>query len=120
MKRKFHVQFWSGDEQGDLSADRNNNSRLIKENVVEEIAKLKQQPGMDILLAGSGQLLRALLPHDLVDEYRIMLHPIILGSGKRLFADGISTKALRLVDTKTTSTGVVILTYHPAGSEAKQ
>lgn len=97
-----------------------NNSRLIKENVVEEITKLKQQPGMDILLAGSGQLLRMLMEHDLVDEYRFMLHPIVLGSGKRLFHDGIDTKVLRLVDTKTTSTGVVLLTYHPAGTESKE
>jgi len=97
-----------------------NNSQLITENVAEEIAKLKQQPGQDILIGGSGELVRTLMPHDLVDEYRIMLYPVVLGSGKRLFQDGIDKKVLRLVDTKTTSTGVVILTYHPAGTEAKQ
>jgi dihydrofolate reductase len=91
-----------------------NNSRLITGNVVEEVSTLKQQPGQDILLAGSGQLLRTLMRHDLVDEYRFMVHPIVLGSGKRLFQDGTDTKALRLVDTKTTSTGVVILTYQTA------
>jgi dihydrofolate reductase len=90
-----------------------NNSRLIKANVAEEIAKLKQQPGMDLLLSGSGQLLRTLMAHDLVDEYRFMVYPIILGSGKRLVQDGTGAKTLRLVNTKTTSTGVVILTYQP-------
>jgi dihydrofolate reductase len=97
-----------------------NNSQLIKENVAEEIAKLKQQPGQDILIGGSGELVRTLMEHDLIDELRIMLYPIILGIGKRLFRDGIDKKALRLVDTKTTSTGVVILTYHPAESETKE
>ena len=97
-----------------------NNSHLIKANVVEEVANLKQQPGMDILLSGSAQLMRTLMEHDLVDEYRIMVYPLILGSGKRLFADGIDTKALRLVGTKTTSTGIAILAYHPARKDAAQ
>lgn len=91
-----------------------NNSTVIKENVVEEITRLKQHPGKDILLAGSGQLLHTLMQHDLIDEYRFMLHPIVLGSGKRLFRDGIDTKTLKLVDTKTFSTGIVVLTYEPA------
>jgi len=91
-----------------------NNSQLINGNVAEEIAKLKQQPGMDILLAGSGQLLNTLMDHDLIDEYRFMVYPVVLGSGKRLFQDRSDTKVLRLVETKTYSSGVVILTYQPA------
>ncbi len=94
-----------------------NNSRLIKENIAEEISKLKQQPGMDILLAGSGQLLRTLMEHDLVDVYRFMLHPIVLGSGKRLFQDGIDTKVLRLVNTSAFSSGIVVLYYEPANQQ---
>jgi dihydrofolate reductase len=88
-----------------------NNSRLIKENVAEEVAALKQQPGQDILVAGSGVLVHTLMQHDLIDEYRIMLHPIVLGSGKRLFRDGNDTKTLRLVETKPLSSGIVVLSY---------
>jgi dihydrofolate reductase len=91
-----------------------NNSHLIKENLAGEIAKLKQQSGMDILVAGSGQLLRTLMEHDLVDEYRFMLHPIVLGSGKRLFQDGIARRVLRHVRTQTFSSGIVVLYYEPA------
>jgi dihydrofolate reductase len=95
-----------------LAAAEWNNSRLIKDNVVEEIAQLKQQPGMDILLAGSGQLLQTLMQYDLVDEYRLMLHPIVLGSGKRLFPEGSERKKLQLIETKPFQSGIVILTYH--------
>jgi dihydrofolate reductase len=91
-----------------------NNSQIVRDNVVEEIARLKQQPGMDILLNGSGQLLRTLMEHNLVDEYRLMLHPIILGSGKRLFADGIDRRVLRLVRTQPFDSGIVVLYYEPA------
>jgi dihydrofolate reductase len=77
-----------------------NNSRLIKGNVVEEVSKLKAMPGGDILVAGSGQLVRALMEHDLVDEYRLMVFPVILGSGKRLFEDASKTSSLRLVEAK--------------------
>ena len=94
-----------------------NNSRLIKENVVDEIAKLKQEPGQDILLAGSGQLLHTLLQNNLVDELRIMLHPVVLGSGKRLFQDGIDTTVLKLTGTETFDSGIVILRYEPVVSE---
>jgi dihydrofolate reductase len=94
-----------------------NNSRLIKENVAEEVAALKQQPGQDILVAGSGVLVHTLMQHDLIDEYRIMLHPIVLGSGKRLFRDGNDTKTLRLVETKPLSSGIVVLSYQPVRSE---
>lgn len=95
-----------------------NNSHLLTGNVADAVSKLKQQHGQDILLSGSGQLLRSLMQHDLIDEYRLMLHPIVLGSGKRLFPDESHKTTLRLVDTKTTSTGIVILTYHPASDEA--
>src|SRR5712692_2366316 len=91
-----------------------NNSRLIKGNIVEEVSKLKQQPGQDILIAGSGDLVHTLMQHDLIDEYRLMVHPVVLGSGKRLFRDGSDTTVLRLVDTKTFSSGVVVLSYQPA------
>jgi dihydrofolate reductase len=90
-----------------------NNSNLIKGDLVEEISALKQQPGQDILLSGSGQLVRALMQHDLIDEYRFMLHPIVLGKGKRLFTDNSTAKVLKLVGTKTFSSGIVVLTYYP-------
>ncbi len=93
------------------------NSALIKGNVTEEIAKLKRQPGKDISISGSGTLVRSLLHDDLLDELRLMVHPVIVGSGKRLFEDGSDQKALKLVDSKTFGTGVVYLTYQPAGKE---
>ncbi len=91
-----------------------NNARLMKGNIAEEVSKLKQQPGQDILVSGSGELVHTLMQHDLIDEYRLMVHPVVLGSGKRLFRDGSDTTVLRLVDTKTFSSGVVVLTYQPA------
>jgi dihydrofolate reductase len=95
------------------------NSTLIKGNVAEEIAKLKQQPGKDISISGSGTLVQSLLRDDLLDELRLMVHPVVVGSGKRLFEDGGDQKALKLVDSKTFSTGVVYLTYQPAGKEVE-
>ena len=96
-----------------------NNSRLIKGNIAEEVYKLKQQPGQDILIAGSGELVHTLMQHDLIDEYRLMVYPVVLGSGKRLFRDGSDTIVLRLVETKTFSSGVVVLSYQPAGKEER-
>jgi len=96
-----------------------NNSRLIKGNIAEEVYKLKQQPGQDILIAGSGELVHTLMHHDLIDEYRLMVYPVVLGSGKRLFRDGSDTTVLRLVETKTFSSGVVVLSYQPAGKEER-
>jgi dihydrofolate reductase len=87
-----------------------NNSQLIKGNLVEEVEKLKQQPWLDILVGGGGRLVRSLMQYDLVDEYRLMVHPIVVGNGMRLFQDAKSTP-LRLAETKTFSTGVVVLTY---------
>jgi dihydrofolate reductase len=91
-----------------------NNSMIIKEQVIEEIAKLKQQSGQDILLEGSGELARSLMPYNLIDEYRFMVHPIMLGSGKRLFHEGMPKTVLKLVDTKPFSSGIVVLTYQSA------
>lgn len=91
-----------------------NNSRLIKGDIPEEVAKLKQEPGKDLQVIGSGDLVQTLMKHDLVDEYRLMINPLVLGSGKRLFKDGSARTSLRLVDSKTSSTGVLIVTYQPA------
>jgi dihydrofolate reductase len=89
-----------------------NNSHLVKENVVEEISILKKQPGRDILVAGSGVLVQTLMQHDLVDEYRLMIHPIVLGDGKHLFKDG-SSATLKLVRAQPFRTGIVLLEYKP-------
>jgi dihydrofolate reductase len=90
------------------------NSILIRGDVAGELAKLKEQPGKDITVIGSGELVQTLIRHDLVDEYRLMVHPIVFGNGKRLFREGSSPTRLRLADSKTSSTGVLILTYEPA------
>ena len=79
-----------------------NNSTVINGDVAEEVAKLKQQPGGNILVAGSAQLVQTLMDHDLVDEYRLMIYPVLLGSGKRLFKDGIDTTALQIIETNQT------------------
>jgi dihydrofolate reductase len=92
------------------------NSTLIGDNIAEEISKLKEQLGKDISISGSLTLVRSLLEEDLLDELRLMVHPIVVGSGKRLFEDGGDQKALQLVDSKTFSTGVLYLTYRPAQS----
>jgi dihydrofolate reductase len=94
------------------------NSTLIGDHVVEEVAKLKQQPGQDILVAGSRTLVQTLMAHDLVDEYRLMVFPIVLGSGKRLFGDSDAASVLRLADAKPLDSGTLILTYHPALADA--
>ncbi|MBI5304935.1 MAG: dihydrofolate reductase [Chloroflexi bacterium] len=89
------------------------NSTLIKRNLAEEITKLKQQPGKNIGVAGSPTLVRSLLQNDLLDELILMVHPVVVGNGKRLFKDGGALKRLRLVDSKATRTGVMLLTYEP-------
>jgi dihydrofolate reductase len=95
-----------------------NNSTLIEGDVAEEVSNLKQQDGKDILVFGSGELARTLMEHDLVDEYRLMVFPIVVGKGKRLFGDTEETKVMNLVDTKPVGPdGVLILTYRPARSE---
>lgn len=72
---------------------------------------MKQQPGQDILVAGSGALVSMLAQHNLVDEYQLMVHPVILGSGMRLFEDGVHKQSLKLIEARPFSTGVVVLTY---------
>jgi dihydrofolate reductase len=95
-----------------------NNSTVIRDDVPDEVAKLKQGDGGDILVNGSAQLVRTLMEHDLVDEYRLMVFPVVLGSGKRLFLDPGQTKALQLTDTRPVGPdGIVILTYRPAADD---
>lgn len=90
------------------------NSTLIEDDVAEEVARLKEQPGKNIAVLGSGDLVQTLVEHDLVDEFFLAVYPLVLGSGKRLFRDSDEVRKLRLVDSKPTSTGGVILTYRPA------
>ena len=90
------------------------NSTLIKGNVAEEIAKLKEGEGGDIAVSGSGALVRSLLRYGLVDELRLMVHPVVLGKGKRLFEEVGDQVALELADSRTFSSGTVYLTYRPA------
>jgi dihydrofolate reductase len=96
-----------------------NNSTIINENVVEEVSNLKKQPGKDILVFGSGQLVNTLMEHDFVDEYRLMVFPVVVGGGKRLFEGASDKKALKLIETKTFSSGVVVLSYGPAENGAE-
>jgi dihydrofolate reductase len=91
-----------------------NNSIVIKENVLEEITKLKQQPGLDILIEGSATLVKSLAQAGLIDEYKFLVHPHIMGSGKRFFKDGMGMTGLKLLESKTLSSGVVLLCYAPA------
>jgi dihydrofolate reductase len=91
------------------------NSTVIRSDVAGEVSNLKQQVAGDILVAGSGNLIRTLGENDLVDEYRLMVFPIVLGTGKRLFGEGFPRTELKLVDCKPVGPdGVVILTYEPA------
>jgi len=97
-----------------LKSGKWNNSTIIKSNVVAEISKLKQQPGQDVLVFGSATLVQSLMAADLVDEYRFLVHPIVMGRGKRPFEDGSATTKLKLVKTRTFSLGVTGLCYQPA------
>ena len=90
-----------------------NNSTLIKGNVAEQVSRLKQEVDGDILIFGSGQVAETLRAHDLIDEYRLMVYPIVVGSGKRLFGDGSTPTTLDLVEARPLSSGIVILTYRP-------
>jgi dihydrofolate reductase len=90
------------------------NSTLLEGDAAEAVVRLKEEPGKDLVVLGSGELVRSLLRRDLVDEYVLSIHPLVLGSGRRLFTDGGAFAALRLVDAKPTTTGVVIATYEPA------
>ena len=90
-----------------------NNSTILKENVMEEIRKLKGQSGQDILTIGSVTLVQSLPRADLIDEYQLFVHPVIVGSGKRFFKDGMGTSKLKLLESKTLGLGVVLLCYEP-------
>ena len=96
------------------------NSTLLDGDVETAVAELKEQSGEDIQVIGSGELVQTLIQHDLVDKYQLMIYPLVLGSGKRLFRDGSKRTDLQLVDTKTTGTGVMILTYLPARKEMEE
>jgi dihydrofolate reductase len=89
-----------------------NNSTVIRDNVAEEVSKLKQEDGGDILVNGSGRLVDALVEHDLVDEYRLMVFPVVLGAGKRLFGDGASARPLKVVEARPVGE-VLILRLEP-------
>jgi len=89
------------------------NSTLLKGDATENVTRLKKRPGKDVVVLGSGELVQSLIRSSLVDEYVLQIHPLVLGSGRRLFSNDASLVALRLVDTKTTTTGVVIATYQP-------
>jgi dihydrofolate reductase len=91
-----------------------NNTTVIRENVPEAIADLKQEEGQSLLLGGSAQLANALLRHRLVDELRLLVHPVVFGKGRRLFDEGLDSNKLKLSGTTTFATGVVALHYEPA------
>ncbi|HMG30268.1 MAG TPA: dihydrofolate reductase family protein [Jiangellaceae bacterium] len=90
------------------------NSELLGGDAAEAVARLKEQPDKDLVVLGSGELVQSLMRRNLVDEYVLLIHPLVLGSGRRLFTEDGSFAALRLVDTTATTTGVVIATYQPA------
>ena len=94
-----------------------NNTTVLKGDPVEEVSKLRQRPGGDIVVHGSAQLVQTLLEHDLVDELRLMIYPVVLGTGKRLFGETSDKKRLRLTDSKTVGDGITISIYEPARPE---
>ena len=97
-----------------------NNSIVLKGDVAEEVAKLKQGHAGDIVVHGSARLVQTLVEHDLVDEFRLMVFPVLLGSGKRLFGKTSDKKPLQLVDSKVVGDGVNILVYRPPGRDAEE
>jgi dihydrofolate reductase len=96
------------------------NSTLLKGDTSEAIARLKQQPGKDYMILGSGLLVQSLMQRNLIDEFILLIHPLVLGSGHRLFAKSDEATALRLIDTKITTTGVIIATYQPVETGAEK
>ena len=106
---KYVVSSMLTEEQADW-----NNSTVIGDDVAGQVARVKQEVAGDVLVAGSARLVRSLAEHDLVDEYRLMVFPVVLGTGKRLFGEGIPHTVLRLLDsTPVGPDGVVVLTYAP-------
>ena len=90
-----------------------NNARVLYGDATRSVARLKLDAKSDIVILGSGELIRSLMPHHLIDEYRLLIHPLVLGEGLRLFSDSAAHLKLRLRSTKTTTTGVIIATYIP-------
>src|ERR1700730_4494318 len=121
---QIHAAAWPTMTDEDGFADRMNSlpkyavstthSRLIKGNVPEAIKNLKQEVSRNILIDGGSDLVNSLMQHDLIDEYRLLVHPIVLGKGKRLFREGSPKRELRLTEARALSGGVVALVYQPA------
>jgi dihydrofolate reductase len=97
-----------------------NNSTVLNGDVVNEVSKLKQELDGEIVVAASFQLLRTLMEHDLVDELRLKVYPVVLGAGERLFGETSDKKSMRLVDTKTIDGDVAYLTYEPVRTGASR
>ena len=93
------------------------NSTLLAGDAADAVARLKEQPGKDMVVLGSGELVQSLRRRNLVDRYVLLIHPLILGTGRRLFPDGAAPATLRLVDSKTTTTGVIIATYREGNED---
>ncbi len=91
------------------------NSTLVREINPDATLALKQEAGRDMVIYGSASVVQALTAHSLIDEYQLLVHPVVLGSGKRLFGEGNAMTELQLVETRTFGSGVVLLTYHPVG-----
>lgn len=102
-----------------LSSPEWSNTTILDGELVAETTRLKALPGKELQVHGSGELVQALIEADLIDEYRLFTFPVHLGSGRKLFREGMSPAALRLLDTRTTGAGVVIATYEPAGPVPK-
>ena len=96
-----------------------NNSRPIRGNIPEEVKKLKQEVQRNISIDGGSDLVNLHMQHDLIDEYRLLVHPVVVGKGKRLFREGSQKKELRLIEARALSTGVVALTYQPAETRSE-
>jgi dihydrofolate reductase len=94
------------------------NSTLLAGDAADAVAQLKEGAGKDLVILGSGELIQSLMRHGLVDEFKLLIHPLVLGSGRHLFVDGGAYAAFRLLDSKTTTTGVVIATYQPVEATA--
>ncbi|WP_262982352.1 dihydrofolate reductase family protein [Thermogemmatispora tikiterensis] len=92
------------------------NASLLTGDLPEAVSRLKRQPGQEILIFGSGELVRSLMSLDLIDEYRLMVFPVVVGRGKCLFREGSEMKVLKLIEPRTFSSGVVVLTYRPERS----
>ena len=91
------------------------NSTLLRGDAGQSVAKLKEEPGKDLVVLGSGELVQSLMRHDLIDEFVLLIHPLVLGTGRRLFSDGVPSATVRLAESKPTTTGVIIARFRPKG-----